>query len=338
MLDILRRNASSVVIKIILGAIILSFALFFGFSAARKASARLGKGGQPVVATVNKLEVPASTFGYYYEEQVERMKENFKDKEMPDFIQKLAKNYALQRAISREVMLDQAIQFGIVIPDSVLASAVRQSQSQGGEFDPLFYRQRLLPHFKNRYNLDYEIFLKEDLMIQALQTMFASVDTLAPSAIDESAVNKWTFELLEVKPELKADAEAALAGSAKAFDDASKKFSADRKKVGPISIADRAQLIAVPLSLEDYEKAFSLNKENPVFPKLVEAGGKFYAIKFSDKTTDKAPEAAKKPDDRENFFQSWMTKVFAKAKVENLLPDENPQPPAQAQKPAQSAK
>ncbi len=321
MLDILRRNASSVVIKIILGAIIVSFALFFGYSAARK-SAKIGSGGQPIVATVDGHDVPASVFSYFYQDQIERMKESFKDKEMPEFIQSLAQNYALQRTVSREVLLLQAEKFGIVVPDEVLAYSIRETQSNEGQFDPVFYKQRFLPHFKNRYNLDFEQFLKEDLKIQMFQLMFASVGELAPSEIDESAKEKWEFEVIEVKPDMNADASAALKGDAKSFESAEKKFAASKKKVGPLTIEERASILPVGLSLEDYQSIFSLNSSSPIFPSLVESGGKFYAIKYLEKKSEKPAEKPASPADRENFFQSWMSKVFANAKVESHLPED----------------
>lgn len=219
MLDILRRHSSSVVIKLTLGAIIVSFALFFGFGAARKGQAT-ARGGSSAVATVNGHAIPAPIFGYFYENQYEQMRQGSKDKELPQFAQELAKNYALQRAITREMLYLQAQKFGIVVQAGRHACRLwwrnRRHPCRAASSTRFFTGNDSCPTSKS-LQFDYEAFLKEDIEIELLRELFASVDSGSPVEPKDSLSKKWSFEVVEIKDGQKNKALSAIKAGEKAF-------------------------------------------------------------------------------------------------------------------------
>lgn len=337
MLDVLRKHASSWAIKVIVGAIILTFAFFFGYSAVRKGQrGGIGK-GDSIIARVNGRAVPNSKFKYFFDSNYEGLRKNFKGAEVPEFIVNMAKSTAIQQVITRELMMQEVDSLGIVIPDSELADSIKQVQMaiQGGQFDPYFYKQRYLPHFKNRYGLDYEEFMREDLRVEAFNDLFTNVDSRPIFDEAAPASEKWTFEIVEIDPkkmveskvikaedEAKAIAETIASSPSKEWNRKFKELKVEGKKVGPITITERGKLADGKLSLDAMEKIFSLTAEKPVVPKPIESEGKFYIVQLTGRSKGEAKENT--PAEDISFFRAWMSKLLAKAKVENFLPDEPP--------------
>lgn len=338
MLDILRRHASSWAIKVPIAAIIISFAFFFGYSAMR----RQGKGAsEKIVARVNDRPVSAAEFEYYLDRNYEGLRQSFKDKDIPDFIAEMAKSTTMQQMVTREMMLQQTEDLGIFIPDNELADVIKeiQTQMQGGQFDPLFYRQRFLPHFKNRYGLDYEKFVKQELGMESFRNIFNGIDQtpILDDANAGGAGNEtWTFEMVELEPakmveektvknedEAKALAEEIVKTSPSKWKGKLKNSKLEAKKIGPIGIAQRKQLAESNLPFEKMISIFKLTEENPVIDKPIEDQGKLYVVRLIEKS--KTNEEIKPQTDADSFFRMWMSKLLAKAKIESYLDKEQRQ-------------
>src|SRR3989338_3361257 len=98
MLDQLRKNASSIIIKVILGLIILSFMLFFGYSqieSQRTESLRWA-------ATVNGIPIPRQKFEIYLDQSLQNASQSFKDGLPPEF-EKILRNNLIQQLVSEKV-------------------------------------------------------------------------------------------------------------------------------------------------------------------------------------------------------------------------------------------
>lgn len=324
MLDILRKHATSWIIKAMLGAIIVSFALFFGYSAVRKSA---GKGNMAkAAAVVDGVPVPTNVFGYFFNANYERLKESMaKDKPVPDFVEQMAKSYAFEQAVSRQVALNEANKLGVVIPDVMLASAIKDMQvgMNGGEFDPLFYKQRFLPHFKNKFGLDYEQFMRENLSLDALRDIFVDVDK-SEVLTDSPDKTLWTFEVVEFESKDKDKAEKITSESPKNWGDFAKSNGGKVTTVGPITVLEHSKFPFANVPFDDLIKIFSLSDSSPVLEKVIENAGKFYDVRLVSVKKDAKEKLS--PPDSENFYAAWMMRLFSNAKIKNMI--EEPKPSA----------
>jgi SurA-like N-terminal domain len=335
MLDILRKHASSWVIKLILGAITVSFVFFFGYSSMRK-GARIGRyGSVEAVATVNGMPISAADYRFTFDHNLERLRASFQGKEMPEFVRKMAESLTLQQLVTRELALSQADALGLTIPDEELADVIRKSPAtqHGGEFDPLYYKHEFLPYFKQRFGLDYEWAVRADLKDQAFEDLFRSIDANLPSpagAEGTAGEDAWTFEVVALAPAAMIEAKAikardeatSLAKMLAAADPKTWKgllapFKIQPGKVGPLKIKDRAQLLEGQATFDDFSKIFALTDERPVLADPIEHGDKIFVLRLVSRTSGARDAVAAWPAG--DFYRSWMAKLADKAKVVSFL-------------------
>lgn len=334
MLDIMRKHASSWVIRVTLGAIIVTFIFFFGYSSFRKGSqgGRAGTSGG-VAAKVDGMPVSASEFDFFFDRNFEQMKSSFEGKEVPDFARKLAQSSTLRQLIFREVALQEADRLGIVIPDNELADAIKKGQtSKDGEFDPIAYRHKFLPYFKNRFGLDYEELVRTDLRIGSLEKIFSDVDKeeLPEGSTQMNASPKWTFEivtidtnaliaqnLIKTPEEAKEIADKLAASNPKDWKKLLAPLKIEPKKTDLIGVSERKSLFDGNATLEDYGIIFALTAKNPVAARPIERSGKTYIVRFLEKTVQ--ADKAASDETKENFFLNWTSKRATEAKVQSFL-------------------
>lgn len=334
MLDIMRRHASSWLIKVLFGAIIISFIFFFGYSSL----SRSGRGGEgEAAARVNGRPIPMAEFRFFYEQNSDRIASSFQGQEVPDFARTFALNMTLGQLVQRELLLEQADELGVVIPDAELAALIVevQKQQQGGTFDPISYRHTFLPMFKQRTGLDYEQFVRQDMEIERFQELFAAVGTVSPFAREEETPveTTWTFEQVTIDPllltegekvasndEAKALAEKLAGSDPKEWRRTLKPVGVAPETVGPITLAERTKIFGGSGTFEDYRQLFALTKEDPVFEGVVTRGGKHYLVRLL-KTTERAVEEPH-PFTPPPFLSNWMQQLRATATVESYVGDE----------------
>jgi hypothetical protein len=297
-------------------AIIISFVFFFGYSALSTMSPE----GDGIVATVNGEPVTTAEFNYFFEANVGQMKENFKDTEIPAFLMTMAEQNTMQQMVARALVVKNAKNLGIVIPDRELADIIVKSQQMmsGGEFDPVFYRQRYLPHFKNRYGLDYEEFVRRDLTVAAYNQMFETVDA-KPLFKKDDALNSegssWTFEIVEFNLDAAEKAQELAGTPPSKWKSKLKNSNGKTSTAGPVTISERQKLPAFAKNVEKARALFSLTKAAPVTVSPIEDGEKIYVARLVEKSElqdDKKQEIA-----TGDFFRTWMTKLLANAQVKN---------------------
>jgi hypothetical protein len=333
MLDILRKHASSWVIKVLLGAIVISFIFFFGYSSMRQSRHR----GVDNVATVNGRPITVAEYRFILDNNYERLKSTFKGKDVPDFVVKMAKSQTLRQLVSREIELELAADLGVVVPDAQLADAVMKTPyaQRDGQFDPIFYRHQFLPYFKQRFGLDFEKFMKQDIILEELESIFRGVDMGVPVAKSEGEEDvefKWTFESVAFEPdklieagkvktadEVRAAAELLINSSPKKWKGLIAPFGISTASVGPISIRERRRLLGGQGTVEDMVEIFSLSPEKPVVGKPIERGGKVFVVRLVERKDIEMSESFWPARD---FFRSWMAKLSEKAKVVSYLDEE----------------
>jgi hypothetical protein len=329
MLDVLRKHASSWLIKVILGAIIISFAFFFGYNRMSKAKRSL-KGlapGQPV-AMVNGSEISDTEFRFFYERALERLRESVKDNAMAGQLQKFAQSMTLNQLIQRQLLLQTAASLGIRVTDQELANIIRKNPEliKDGQFDPIFYRHQYLPYFENRFGINYEELVRQDLTIQTLESLFQNVDGETAAQTPDL----WTFEVVSIAPKKMVDAKfvkdegeaRSLAESflsSKDWKGLAQKTHAMISTVGPITIVERSKVLSGRGNFEDYSKIFMLSSARPVLEKPIEVGDSIYIVRFVEKKRSPVAGAPKQSGD---FLSDWMREQMKTAKIATYLENE----------------
>ncbi|MEE9250846.1 MAG: SurA N-terminal domain-containing protein, partial [Alphaproteobacteria bacterium] len=169
MLQSLRRQASSFVVKILLGLLILSFAAW-GIS-----DIFLGA-RDPVVAEVGDVKILSSQLERAFRQELSRMAPLFRgrlDREQAKQIGLL--DQALEKLINRAVFQFGTRDLGIAISDDLIRRIIRDEprfRNQRGEFDPVVFKQVL---FANGLSEDsYVEDLRQDLASSQLAAAIAA--------------------------------------------------------------------------------------------------------------------------------------------------------------------
>ena len=186
MLDLMRKKAGSWIIKIILGAIILSFAFFFGFS--QLSSPFMGS--EPLAARVGDEGVTQKSYSVALNRSMEQMKQNFKDMEMNEKLISIIQNNILSQLIHNKVQLLFAQSLGLEAPPEIIAMEIKKNPTlnKDGLFDLNFYQKQFRPYFQRQYGIDYEKILEEELILNQFQ------DILVNSLFVSPLESKWLKE------------------------------------------------------------------------------------------------------------------------------------------------
>lgn len=337
MLDIMRKHASSWGIKVLLGMIIVSFVLFFGYrqiSRSRSPSVRGGK-GQQAVAYVNHMAVPASEYRFYYDQAAERVREQFKAKQMPEFMQDVIERSTLSRLVQRELLLQIADELDVRVTDEELARFIRQTQiAQRGAFDQTFYTTQYLPYFKNRFGIDFEDMLRNDIRAEKVQLLFVAPAeaTTKKDTEEKDTVKSWTLEVatLDVDKMIKDNLITTQAEAEKAAQEfvdyvsngmwkqMARKYGAEIEKIEGVTISGRNAKLP-GYTFEQYREIFALGEHLPVVDKpIVRNDNKIAVVRFIEhENVEPGPKAM-----NDDFFRNWMQETAAKAKIQTFLDDQ----------------
>ncbi len=139
MLDLMRKHATSWLIKIVLGGVIVAFVFWFGWGGR-------GERSQRHVAKVNDVIISYDDFARVYDLELEKIKYRFKGAVPPDFIEKLnLKKTVLQSMINQVLLLQEADRLGMFVTDQDLARDVQSNPlfQRDGRFDDSMYRNFL---------------------------------------------------------------------------------------------------------------------------------------------------------------------------------------------------
>ncbi|MBI5249009.1 MAG: SurA N-terminal domain-containing protein [Desulfomonile tiedjei] len=136
MLDLMRKHASSWLIKVALGGIILVFIFFFGWSGPGDRSGNYA-------AKVNDTVVSYDHFYNVYESELEKMRLRFKGAIPQELFEKLnLKRNVVQALVNRVLLLEEAKRLGLFVNDGDLVQDIRTNPmfQRDGVFDESMYR------------------------------------------------------------------------------------------------------------------------------------------------------------------------------------------------------
>ena len=167
MLRFLRQNASSWLIKIILGAIVLVF-VFWGvgsFRAQRKDR----------VALVNGETITSKEYKAAYNSVIERLRQRVGNNLNDDMIKMFnVQNQALDMLIDKKLMLQEAAKLNLRVTNDELADTIKQIKAfqTDGNFDSLLYKNVLS---QNRLTPEeFEVVQKESVLIEKVRSFIVS--------------------------------------------------------------------------------------------------------------------------------------------------------------------
>ena len=167
MLRFLRQNASSWLIKIILGAIVLVF-VFWGVGSFR--SQRKDR-----VALVNGETITSEEYREAYNNAIEQLRQRLGNNLNDDMIKMFnVKSQALDMLIDKKLMLQEAAKLNLRVTNDELADTIRQIEAfqTNGNFDSQIYKNvlnqnRLTPE-------EFEFIQNESILIEKIRSFILS--------------------------------------------------------------------------------------------------------------------------------------------------------------------
>ncbi|MGD8989598.1 MAG: SurA N-terminal domain-containing protein [Syntrophobacterales bacterium] len=166
MLGLMRKHATSWLIKVALFAIVIVFIFWGGYSYTERRASR--------VAAVNGSYIGIREYQSTYNSLVEQMRRQFGDQFSSDLAEALnLKGQALERLINRRLLLAEARKLDLEISREELQQAIVSYPAfqTNGRFDPLRY-QRTLSYLRLTPQ-EFEASQSEDLLIGKVQSFIA---------------------------------------------------------------------------------------------------------------------------------------------------------------------
>jgi len=315
MLDLIRKRAASIIVKVLFGAIIVVFIFFFGYNQISKKSG--GGGGSGVVASVDGINISGSEYQLAYDNTYQMYQKIFKGKEdepLPESIEKSVKATALRQLIQQKMIERVGKKIGAEPTKLELSKVIMSlpiAKNSDGEFDPILYKQRFLPYFSQKFNLNYEEMVKSDLLLNRVNSIFGSAGKAPLAKVSYNMENtKWTFAVIEFDTE----------------DDAKLNKNGKKRTVDPITVSERNRVLPVNPGFEAWEKLFKLSINEQSEP--IQSGEKWFAVKLTAKKepTDKEWEKDKKEyvdklisQNEQQFMQIWISSLMKDADVKTFI-------------------
>lgn len=172
MLDLMRRQAGSWMIKFVLGAIIIVFA-FWGVGTFN--ARRLAK-----LATVNDTIITFEQYRDAYNRLLEQMRERFGGRLDDEMLKALdLKRQAVDQLVSNELLIQEAERLGMRVTDEELARAIRSVEvfQRNGRFDTDRYRRVLGANRTTPEAFEFE--QRQAMLIGKLRAMVADTVKVA---------------------------------------------------------------------------------------------------------------------------------------------------------------
>lgn len=302
MLQDMRKQASSWIIKVLLGIIVIVF-MFFGVGSFRT---KMGN----YVATINGQQISKEEYRTAYNNMIQELRQRFGENLSPEMIKMFqVEKKAMERLVAQTLILQEAERLGIKVSKDELKTAIRDMSvfQKNGGFDYKTYKTLL-----DRIQMSqekFEINQKNLMQVNKLQGLI--LDSIK---VSDSAAKSWydwqkeqvNINFVRFDPK-KIDGITPTEDEIKAFYEENKnKYKTEAKvKVRYLKFASDAYASKVDLTPEQISAYYDENMDLFSKPKTVEA--RHILIKVDPSASDEAvEEARKKAED-----------IYAKAKKKN---------------------
>lgn len=268
MLRLMREKASSWLIKVLLGAIVVVF-IFWGIGSFR--AQRVGR-----VALVNGDQITLGEYKNAYNNLIEQLRQRFRNNLTEEMIKTLqVKKQALNQLIENKLLVQEARRLKFRVSDEELAEAITQigAFQRGGVFDNRLYQNVL-----NRLRMapeDFEVSQREAMLIEKLRMLISGSIKVSDQEAKEwfdwaNASASIDFALFEPKKYKNIN---LLEGDVEAFFEKNKEnYKTDALvKARYLRFAPEAYRSEVTITEDEIRYYYSDNQEEFKIPKTVEA-------------------------------------------------------------------
>ncbi|EKD50532.1 MAG: hypothetical protein ACD_62C00511G0005 [uncultured bacterium] len=312
MLTILRKNKESLVIKIILLMIILSFAIFFGSS-----SLRNSRGGNPnVAATVNDTAISMQKAEFLFKAKLDEMSKAG-GADLPEEFVNMIKTSVVENLINQELINQTLTQYGLQTSAAELVDSIKTNPQfvKDGKFDQDFYTKRFLPYYQYQHGSSFEGDLQKDLAAQKIFDLFSGMIKLSDvelARLYQETNTKFKFEYVQIPlvskdktnktdeaatemiPDPEKTAKSILAQWKMGSD--INKIATDlkltKKQTPELSLPRLQAIFGGKASPENLKLLAALTEQRPFPNSQIKEGNFYYVVKLTSRT---APET--KPDE-----------------------------------------
>lgn len=249
MLELMRKHATNWMIKILLGAIALAFALSWGVY-------NYGQRGRQVAIIVNGEEITATQVAQEQDKLTEQARAQFGaqlDKILP--MLKL-KERATESLVQKVLLFQAAQRLGIQVADSEVAARIARVPAfqRGGRFDLNLYHRILA---RNRLTPEgFEASTRNEILMEKLSSLIAGSAQVTPLEIQDAQVR----ELSQVKGAYKIFSSDEFRDKAKASPQAMQDYYQKHKSA--FLIPTKVVLKYVVFPAEDYRDQAEINEED----------------------------------------------------------------------------
>ena len=197
-LDMMRRHASSWIIKVALGGIIIVFIFFFGWGGPQNRD-------HDYAAKVNDQVIGYDHFYNTYQTEVEKIRLRFRDAMPPDLLERLnLKKSVLDHMIDQQILIQEAGKLGLFVKESDVRNQILSDPSfqRNGAFDPDIYKMYLS---SVKMSPDtYEQTVKQELLAEQVSELITDSVKTDPKELRmlwHFQNDKMILKLLVIKPD-----------------------------------------------------------------------------------------------------------------------------------------
>lgn len=176
MLKLMRENAGSWIIKILLGIVVLVF-IFLGIGPGRT-------NNDNVAAVVNKKTISMDEYRFTYHNMLQRYKGQFGENMSPELLKMLnLEQNTLESLIDREVLLQEAEKMGIDVTVEEVQNEIKGigAFQENGQFSPGKYQNYI--RYTNQSPSFFESMQREEMIIQKLRKLFGDTATVSEAEV-----------------------------------------------------------------------------------------------------------------------------------------------------------
>lgn len=144
-----------------------------------------GTGGPLVIANVNGEEISQQVYQREYLTQRDRVRQMFGDQFDPSIMDKQIQKDALERVISREVLVQAANDAGYRIADNLIVQTIQENEAfqEDGKFSNELYKQLLNSQGLSPAGYEYQV--QRDFLLRQLSSSIVSTPVVTKHDVDQ---------------------------------------------------------------------------------------------------------------------------------------------------------